>query len=250
MIIIPAIDIMNGKCVRLTQGDFSQQKTYSENPLEMAQAFEEAGLQHLHLVDLDGAKAGVVKHWDMVESIVANTKLKVDFGGGVKTEAEINRLLDLGVSQINIGSYAHRNPEVVKAWLKNFGTAKIILSADSNNEMLAVAGWQNQTAVPLMDFIGNYIDAGLQFATCTDIAKDGMMLGPNTALYEKILAAFPALKLIASGGVNSIGDLQVLNSVGCYGCIIGKAIYEGTISLAELKDFESPSENGPSTPKR
>ena len=241
MIIIPAIDIMNGKCVRLSQGNFNQQKTYSENPLDVALSFKDAGLKHLHVVDLDGAKAGQVKHWEIVEAIATKTNLKVDFGGGIKTEADVNQLFDIGVQQVNLGSIAFKEPEMVKEWLNWFGNERIILSADSNHERLAVAGWQDQTKVSVIDFIMDFVQSGLQFATCTDIAKDGMMAGPNVELYNKILSAIPSLKLMASGGVNTLADLEALKSVGCYGCIIGKAIYEDSITLKELSGFENPS---------
>jgi phosphoribosylformimino-5-aminoimidazole carboxamide ribotide isomerase len=239
MIIIPAIDIMNGKCVRLSQGDFASQKIYSENPLDVARSFEDAGFSHLHIVDLDGAKAGQVKHWSLVESIATKTTLKVDFGGGIKTEEEIARLLSMGVAQVNLGSIAFKSPEKVEAWLGLFGGDKIILSADSNKEILAVAGWVDQTTISVIDFIQGFIPGGLQFATCTDIAKDGMMAGPNVALYKKIDTALPTIKLIASGGATTLNDLEMLAAAGCYGCIVGKAIYEGSIPLNSLAQFSS-----------
>jgi phosphoribosylformimino-5-aminoimidazole carboxamide ribotide isomerase len=239
MIIIPAIDIINGKCVRLSQGDFAQQKIYSENPLEMALSFQEAGLKHLHLVDLDGAKEGKVKNWDIVESITGKTKLNVDFGGGIKTEDEISRLIEMGVQQVNLGSIAFKEPEKVKGWIEKFGSERIILSADSNSEKLAVAGWQSQTQISVTDFIQDFVQAGLQYATCTDIAKDGMLAGPNIQLYKKILSQIPSLKLIASGGVSSLHDLELLKFAGCYGSIVGKAIYEGSVSLKDLSKFNS-----------
>ena len=237
MIIVPAIDIMNGMCVRLSQGDFNTQKTYFENPVDVARSFEDAGLHHVHVVDLDGAKAGQVKHWNIIEAISSKTKLSVDFGGGIKTEEEIVRLFEVGVAQINLGSVAFKEPEKVKGWIQKFGGEKIILSADSNKEMLAVAGWQNQTMVPLIDFILDFVQSGLQFATCTDIAKDGMMAGPNADLYKKILSSIPSLKLIASGGVTSLEDLNLLKAAGCHGAIVGKAIYEGSISLESLLEW-------------
>lgn len=233
MIIYPAIDIMNGKCVRLKQGDFSTQKVYAENPVEMALTFQQAGLKNLHLVDLDGAKQGSVKHWDVVKNITSQTNLKVDFGGGIKTEDEITRLLNLGVKQVNLGSIAYKEPEKVKSWIKKFGGDKIILSADANNAMLAVAGWQSQTKVTVFNFIQEYADAGLEYVTVTDISKDGMMAGPGVELYKKILSSTISIKLIASGGVRSWSDMKELEEIGCFGCIIGKAIYEGSILLTE-----------------
>lgn len=237
MKIIPAIDIMNGQCVRLSQGNFDQKKIYNSNPLEIAISFEKAGLQYLHVVDLDGAKTGRVKHWDIIESIVNQTKLKVDFGGGIKTEKEVAKLLDMGVQQINLGSIAFNEPVQVKVWIKKYGSERIILSADSNNEKLAISGWLDQTKITVIDFIREYMEAGLTFATCTDISKDGMMGGANVDLYKKIMLTFPSLNLIASGGVNSLDDLTKISEVGCYGCIVGKAVYEGKIPLKELVQF-------------
>lgn len=233
MIIYPAIDIMNGKCVRLEQGNFNTQKVYAENPVDMAVSFQEAGLKNLHLVDLDGAKQGRVKHWNIIESITLQTKLHVDFGGGIKTEDEIARLFDIGVAQVNLGSIGYQEPEKVKSWIKKFSGDKIILSADANNEMLAVSGWQNQTHLTVFKFIQEFVDAGLEYVTVTDISKDGMMAGPGINLYQKILSNTMGIKLIASGGVRSWSDIKELESIGCFGCIIGKAIYEGSISLTE-----------------
>ncbi len=238
MIIIPAIDIMNGQCVRLSQGDFSKQKVYSKNPLDVARAFEEAGFKYLHVVDLDGAKAGKVVHWDLVESIAAKTNLKIDFGGGIKTEAEVNRIFEMDV-KVNLGSVAYQEQEMVKEWLNWFGNDRIILSADSKNEILAVAGWQNNTTLSVIDFIQEFVPWELQFVTCTDIAKDGMMAGPNVELYKKIINAVPTVKLIASGGARSIQDLELLKLAGCYGCVIGKALYEGSLSQKALVEFQS-----------
>jgi phosphoribosylformimino-5-aminoimidazole carboxamide ribotide isomerase len=234
MIIYPAIDIMNGKCVRLKQGDFSTQKIYAENPVKIALSFQQVGLKNLHLVDLDGAKQGSVKHWDVVKTITNQTQLQVDFGGGIKTENEIERLINSGVKQVNLGSIAYREPVTVKSWIKKFGSDKIILSADATDGILAVAGWQSQTGVSVFDFIQEFVDAGLEFVTVTDISKDGMMAGPGIDLYKKILSKIQNIKLIASGGVRSWADVEELDKVGCYGCIIGKAIYEGSISLNEI----------------
>lgn len=234
MIIYPAIDIMNGHCVRLSQGDFSTQKVYAEDPVKMALTFQQAGLKNLHVVDLDGAKQGSVKHWQVVESIVAQTNLAVDFGGGIKTEAELEKLFALGVQQVNLGSIAFKEPEQVKSWLKHFGSEKIILSADAHGHKLAVSGWQSQTSISIFDFIESFMSAGLQYVTCTDISKDGMLAGPGIALYGEIVKRFPTVKLIASGGIRSWADVSGLDVMGCYGCIIGKAIYEGTLDLTQM----------------
>lgn len=223
--------------MRLTQGDYAQQKTYHEDPLEVARSFEAAGLSYLHLVDLDGAKAGKVTNWRVVEAITSNTGLQVDFGGGIKTEAEIERLLELGVKQVNLGSIAVKAEALVAGWIGKFGQDKIILSADVKDEQVAIHGWQENSNVMLTDFIAGYLNYGIQYITCTDIQTDGMLSGPNTALYRKILSIYPEVKLIASGGVSGLQDLIDLRETGVDGVIIGKAIYEGKIKLSGLTSF-------------
>lgn len=235
MRIIPAIDIIDGKCVRLVQGDYSQKTIYNENPLEVARSFENAGLTHLHLVDLDGAKAGKVISWEVVQNIASETSLKVDFGGGIKTTEEVERLLNLGVRQVNLGSIAVREPEKITAWIRQFGADRIILSADVKNEMISIDGWQQNSAINIVAFLRDYIQRGIKHVTCTDIRTDGMLTGPNVELYKKILLSFPQLHLIASGGVSSLDDLQELKQIGADGVIVGKAIYEGRIKLDDLK---------------
>jgi len=237
MRIIPAIDIIDGKCVRLIQGDYTQKTIYNENPLEVARSFENAGLTHLHLVDLDGAKAGKVISWQVVEKITSGTSLKVDFGGGIKTTEEVERLLNLGVSQVNLGSIAVREPEKITDWIQQFGADSIILSADVKNEMISIDGWQQNSAINIVAFLRDYIQRGIKHVTCTDIGTDGMLTGPNVELYKKILLSFPQLHLIASGGVSSLDDLNELKLIGADGAIVGKAIYEGRILLDDLKDF-------------
>lgn len=237
MRIIPAIDIIDGKCVRLVQGDYAQKTIYNENPLDMAKSFEDAGLTHLHLVDLDGAKAGKVMSWQVAEKITTGTSLKVDFGGGIKTTEEIERLIDLGVNQVNLGSIAVRDPEKITGWIQQFGADKIILSADVKNEMISIDGWQQNSAINIVSFLRDYIQRGIKHVTCTDIGTDGMLTGPNIELYKKILLSFPQLHLIASGGVSSLDDLHELRQIGADGVIVGKAIYEGRISLNELKNI-------------
>jgi phosphoribosylformimino-5-aminoimidazole carboxamide ribotide isomerase len=234
MRIIPAIDIIDGKCVRLKQGDYAQKVVYNENPLDVAKSFEDAGLTHLHLVDLDGAKAGKVVSWDVVERITSNTKLHVDFGGGIKTQEEITRLLNLGVYQVNLGSISVKEPIKITDWLKQFGAEKIILSADVKKEMISISGWQESAAINIMTFLKDYVQKGIEHVTCTDISTDGMLTGPNIELYEKVLLSFPTLHLIASGGVSCVDDLHELKRIGVDGVIVGKAIYEGKISLKEL----------------
>lgn len=234
MRIIPAIDIIDGKCVRLTQGDYSQKKVYNENPVAVAKEFESAGLKFLHLVDLDGAKSGKVQNWKVVESICDNTNLDVDFGGGIKTEEQIIQLFDCGVKQVNLGSIAVKDPRLVAAWIKKFTPERIILSADVKDEMVAISGWQENAAIPITKFLTDYVQQGIAYVTCTDISVDGMLTGPSLELYKKILITFPSLNLIASGGVSSIDDLQTLKQIGVDGVIVGKAIYEGKIKAEEL----------------
>ena len=237
MRIIPAIDIIDNKCVRLIQGDYAQKTIYNEIPLDVAKSFEDAGLTHLHLVDLDGAKAGKVVSWAIVEKITSGTSLRVDFGGGIKTTEEVERLIDIGVSQVNLGSIAVRDPEKISGWIQQFGAEKIILSADVKNEMISIDGWQQNSTINIVAFLRDYIQRGIKHVTCTDIRTDGMLTGPNIELYKKILLSFPQLHLIASGGVSSIDDLHELKQIGADGVIVGKAIYEGRISLDELKNI-------------
>jgi phosphoribosylformimino-5-aminoimidazole carboxamide ribotide isomerase len=238
MRIIPAIDIIDGKCVRLTQGDYAQKKIYNENPVEVAKEFEDAGLRYLHLIDLDGAKAGRVINWKVVEAISSSTGMIIDFGGGKKNDAEVDRLFQLGVEQVNIGSVAVRNPEKIAEWIKKFGAEKIVLSADTKNENIAISGWQEDSAILITDFLKDFIQRGIEYVTCTDIGTDGMLTGPNIELYKKILLSFPQLNVIASGGVSSIEDLHELRQIGVDGVIVGKAIYEGRIKLDELTTLQ------------
>jgi phosphoribosylformimino-5-aminoimidazole carboxamide ribotide isomerase len=243
MRIIPAIDIIDGKCVRLTQGDYAQKKIYNENPVDVAKSFEDAGLQYLHVVDLDGAKAGKVINWKVVEAIASQTGLEVDFGGGIKTEEEIRRLFEAGVHQVNLGSIAVKEPEKTQRWISEFGKKKIILSADVKNEMISINGWQEKSAISITTLIRNYLQHGIEFVTCTDIAVDGMLTGPNIELYTTLLLTFPQLHLVASGGVSNMDDLIELRRIGVDGVIIGKAIYEGKIKLEELPQLQDPMFN-------
>lgn len=234
MRIIPAIDIIDGKCVRLTQGDYAQKKVYNENPLEVARSFEDAGLEFLHLVDLDGAKAGKVVNWNVIESISSGTNLIVDFGGGIKTDDEVKRLFDTGVAQVNLGSIAVKDPDKVRRWIEMFGAQRIMLSADVKGEKIAIGGWQEDSAIAISDFICEYVKKGIEYVTCTDISTDGMLQGPNLELYRRLLDLFPNIKLIASGGVSSTQDLHDLKKIAVDGVIVGKAIYEGRITLKHL----------------
>jgi phosphoribosylformimino-5-aminoimidazole carboxamide ribotide isomerase len=234
MRIIPAIDIIDGKCVRLSQGDYAQKTVYNESPLEVAKAFEAAGIRHLHLVDLDGAKARRIVNRAVLEAIASQTSLQVDFGGGISTEEQVRIALDAGAVQVTCGSIAAKSPETFLEWLEIFGTGKLILGADAKDRKIAVAGWQEATESDLVGFVQNYQSKGVGYCICTDISKDGMLQGPAFDLYKEILDACPGLNLIASGGVTTIEDIDQLALDGLEGAIVGKAIYEGRITLAQL----------------
>jgi phosphoribosylformimino-5-aminoimidazole carboxamide ribotide isomerase len=237
MQIIPAIDIIEGKCVRLTEGDYAQKKIYNENPLEVAKAFEGIGLMRLHLVDLDGAKAGEVVNWKVLEKIANNTTLKIDFGGGIKTEAILKTVLDTGATYATIGSLAVKNELLFQEWIARFGANTFMLGADVFEEKIAIGGWMEKTEISVFDFMKSYIDKGVKQIFCTDIKKDGKLQGPSIELYQKIIEQFPALHLIASGGVSSLDDLIELEEIGCAAAIVGKAIYENKITISELANF-------------
>ncbi len=237
MQIIPAIDIIEGKCVRLTEGDYAQKKIYNEDPLEVAKAFEGIGLMRLHLVDLDGAKAGQVVNWKVLEKIANNTELKIDFGGGIKTEATLKTVLDTGASYATIGSLAVRNELLFQEWIARFGAKVFMLGADVLEEKIAIGGWLEKTEISVFDFMKSYINKGVKQIFCTDIKKDGKLEGPSIELYQKIIEQFPNLHLIASGGVSSLDDLIELEEIGCSAAILGKAIYENKITISELANF-------------
>ncbi len=234
MKIIPAIDIINGQCVRLSEGDYTTKKVYFENPVEAAKSFEEAGLKYLHLVDLDGAKAGEVQNWDILESICQATDLQVDFSGGIKTKQQVEQAFELGAQQVAIGSLCIKDPDTVKGWLNEFGSNRIIVGADVKDEKIAIHGWQETSSISIFDFLSDFTKAGAKHFLCTDVSKDGMLQGASTKLYKLILKQFPDVKLIASGGVSSILDLEELKSIKCAAAIVGKAIYENRVSLNEL----------------
>ncbi|MBI1769083.1 MAG: 1-(5-phosphoribosyl)-5-[(5-phosphoribosylamino)methylideneamino]imidazole-4-carboxamide isomerase [Bacteroidetes bacterium] len=239
MRIIPAIDIIDGKCVRLTQGDFGQMKVYREDPVDVALEFQEADIEYLHLVDLDGAKKGHVVNWKIIEDIQQRTALAVDFGGGVQSDDDVEILLDLGVNQINIGSLAIKEPEKFIYWLNKHGSENFILSADVKNENVMINGWLESANYRVIDLVDRFIGHGLEYVTCTDIGSDGMLNGPNLGLYKKIKARFPNLKINASGGISSVDDLKELQYLNLHGAIIGKAIYEGRFNLADLKKYNA-----------
>jgi phosphoribosylformimino-5-aminoimidazole carboxamide ribotide isomerase len=237
MQIIPAIDIIDGKCVRLTQGDYDQKKIYNEHPLEVAKQFEDAGLQRLHLVDLDGARAGVVTNWKVLETIAGKTSLTIDFGGGIKKEEDVKVVFNSGAALATIGSLAVKDEAVFIQWLRRLGAEKFLLGADVKNEKIVVSGWQETTDIWVYDFIRKYIQHGVQQVFCTDVSKDGKLEGPSSDLYKNIVGEFPDLQFIASGGVTSVDDLNKLQEAGCKGVIIGKALYEKRISIKDLKQF-------------
>jgi phosphoribosylformimino-5-aminoimidazole carboxamide ribotide isomerase len=235
--IIPAIDLIDGKCVRLTHGDYDHKTVYNEDPLEVAKEFEQAGIKRLHLVDLDGARVGSVVNWKVLKSIANNTSLKIDFGGGVKTESSAQKVLDSGAAFVTVGSIAVKKEKELLKWLELFQTSKVLLGADVRKEKITISGWQEQTDIDVFGFIEKFMTYGINHIFCTDVSKDGALKGPSIKLYKKIVQKFPDLHFIASGGVSSVNDITALENIGCKGVIIGKAIYEGRISLEELKQF-------------
>jgi phosphoribosylformimino-5-aminoimidazole carboxamide ribotide isomerase len=247
MRIIPAIDIIEGKCVRLTKGDYSTKKIYNENPLEVAKEFEAAGIEYLHVVDLDGAKASQIINYKVLEQIALKTTLKIDFGGGLKSNKDLEIAFNSGANQITGGSIAVKKSEVFKSWIEQYGSQKIILGADFYPDLsggkIATNGWQEESTLELIPFIADYQQKGIQYVICTDISKDGMLEGPSFEMYQNILdschseGSDESLKLIASGGISTFDEIPKLAEMGCEGVIIGKAIYENKISLKQLEDF-------------
>jgi len=233
MRIIPAIDIIDGKCVRLSKGDYDTKKIYNENPVEVAKEFEDFGIQYLHLVDLDGAKAKKIINQKVIENIAKNTNLIIDFGGGIRSEEDLQKAFDSGAKKVTLGSIAVVNPELCLAWLEKFGAEKLILGADCLDRKIKTSGWLENSETDVVDFIKEYQKKGFKEVVCTDISKDGMLQGPSTALYQEIIEN-STIELIASGGISNIEDVQKMKKIGCAGTIIGKAIYEGRISLEQL----------------
>jgi len=234
MRIIPAIDLIDGKCVRLTEGKYDTKRIYSSNPLEMAQKFEDVGIQYLHLVDLDGAKNGSITNTKVLETIASRTKLKIDFGGGLRTDEDVRIAFESGATQITGGSIAIRNPKTFEDWLKTYGTDKIILGADCRNRKVATDGWLSESNIDVLEFIQNFQAKGVSSVICTDISKDGMLAGPSIGLYREIIAE-TRVNVIASGGVSNINDLEQLKTIGCEAAIVGKALYENKITLKQLE---------------
>lgn len=236
MKIIPAIDIIDGKCVRLSKGNYNSQITYNQNPLEVAKTYEDHGIEFLHLVDLDGAKSNHIINYSILEIIASKANLKIDFGGGIKTENDVNLAFNSGANQVTCGSVAVKQPEIFCEWILNYGSEKIILGADVRGKYVATDGWINTSNQSIFDFINFYKNKGIETVTCTDISKDGMLEGPSFKLYSKIIDAYN-INLVASGGVSEYDDILKLDDMGCYGIIIGKAIYENKISLKQLENF-------------
>ncbi|MDG1652726.1 MAG: 1-(5-phosphoribosyl)-5-[(5-phosphoribosylamino)methylideneamino]imidazole-4-carboxamide isomerase [Flavobacteriaceae bacterium] len=242
MRIIPAIDIIEGKCVRLSKGDYDTKKIYNESPLEVAKAFEAHGIAYLHLVDLDGAKSKHIVNYKVLERLANKTSLKIDFGGGLKSDADINIAFESGASQITGGSIAVKSPETFMRWLDQYGSEKIILGADIKGTHIAIEGWLKTSEQTLFDFVHDYKKKGVEYVICTDISKDGMLEGPAFDLYKRLLAK-EEIKLIASGGISKFEELPQLQDLGCEGVIIGKAIYENRISLKQLENYVINSDN-------
>lgn len=235
--IIPAIDLIDGKCVRLSQGDYAKKTIYNENPLEVAKQFEDIGITRLHLVDLDGAKKGEVVNLKVLESIASKTNLVIDFGGGIKSNTSIESIFNSGAVMATIGSIAVKQPELFFSWISTYGAQRIFLGADVKDEKITISGWLENTNVSVFDFLRSNINKGLTKSFCTDVSKDGMLEGPSIDLYKKIIFEFPDLYFVASGGVSSMKDVIELQNINCNGVIIGKAIYENKITINELKDF-------------
>ncbi len=241
MYIIPAIDIIDGKCVRLEQGQYDRKTLYHADPLDAAMMFQDAGIRHLHLVDLDGAKASRVINWRVLQRLATRTDLIIDFGGGIKQQEDLDIVFENGANQATVGSIAAEHPELFHSWLQLYGNQKLILGADLKDGKVATRGWLETSAHTWKSFLALHLDHGASYVVCTDIARDGMLTGPAVGLYKEVLEVYPDLKLIASGGVSSVQDLVDLKQVGCYGAIVGKAIYEGKINLSELEKMADVS---------
>ena len=237
--LIPAIDIINGQCVRLTKGDYDQKTVYRDSPAEVAKEFEQIGFKRLHVVDLDGAKSKHIVNSSVLRRITTETQLTVDFGGGIKTNEDIEKAFTAGASMVTIGSVAVTNPELFMGWIEKYGAERIILGADVRYGKISINGWKENSAEDLLPFLRKYIDAGVRNVLCTEISKDGTLSGPAISLYKEMMEAYPKLHLIASGGVSSIDDVKALDSAGIPAVVFGKAIYEGKINLNELWDWQN-----------
>ena len=235
--LVPAIDMIEGKCVRLTQGDYDTQKIYNESPLEVAKQFQDAGVTRLHMVDLDGAKAGHIVNYRMLEKVASHTDLSIDFGGGLKSDDDLHIAFDCGAQMVTGGSIAVKNPDLFLSWITRYGSERIILGADAKEKKIAISGWKEGTAIDLIPFIKDYQSKGISKVICTDIARDGMLQGPAVKLYQEMQQEMPGLYVMASGGVSSMGDIERLEEANIPAVIFGKAIYEGRISLKEIETF-------------
>ena len=242
MHIIPAIDLIDGKCVRLTQGDYQQVKIYHESPVEMALELEQSGVKKLHLVDLDGAKAGRVINFPVLKAITKATKLEVDFGGGIKAESDLEKIFEAGAKQVTIGTLAVKQPAKVAAWIKKYGPERIIIGADVKAGKIAISGWQEKSDWGIHELLSHYIPLGLKYVMCTDVSKDGKLQGSAIPLYGEIRSAFPDIQLIASGGISSTEELDTLEAMGCYGSIVGKALYEGLFAIEKGRWIETQNQ--------
>lgn len=235
--LVPAIDMIEGKCVRLTQGDYDTQKIYNESPLEVAKQFQDAGVTRLHMVDLDGAKAGHIVNYRILEKVASHTDLSIDFGGGLKSDDDLHIAFDCGAQMVTGGSIAVKNPDLFLSWITRYGSERIILGADAKEKKISISGWKEGTAIDLIPFIKDYQSKGISKVICTDIARDGMLQGPAVKLYQEMQQEMPGLYVIASGGVSSMGDIERLEEANIPAVIFGKAIYEGRISLKEIETF-------------
>lgn len=237
--LIPAIDIIDGKCVRLTKGDYNEKTVYGSSPLDLARRFEAIGYKRLHIVDLDGAKSKHIVNIGILKDITSNTSLKVDFGGGIKTDDDIEKAFDNGAAMVTVGSIAVTNPELLKTWLDRYGTERIILGADVRNGRISINGWKEDSDTDLLPFLKHYAEIGVRNVLCTEISKDGTLTGPATSLYKRIMTTYRDLYLIASGGVSGMEDIKELDREGIPAVVFGKAIYEGRINLEELWDWQN-----------
>lgn len=239
--IIPSISVINGKCVRLSQGNFQKMVEYSERPLEIATRFEDHGITKIHLIDLEGAKDGKGKgeNWDALQNITGHTKLHVNFGGGINTDGDVQKVLEYGAQSFTVGSLAATKKKLFTSWIMSYGRDRVVLSADANDGIIQVRGWQKSTDLKLMEYLNYYYERSVQFVKCSDVSLDGMLNGPNFTLYKEIMEKFPEIQLMASGGVSSIDDIKRLNDLGLYGVIFGRAYYENKISLTEIEKFLS-----------
>lgn len=235
--IIPAIDLIEGKCVRLSQGDYDQKTVYHDDPVQVALSFQQAGIQHIHVVDLDGARSKHIVNTPVLQALKQQTGLSVDFGGGIKTHEDMKLAIQSGANQVTVGSVAAQKPELFLEWLQTYGPDRLILGADVRDKKIAINGWKEDSQLELISFLKPFIEAGVKYVLCTDISRDGMLTGPAIDLYQELQDAYPTARFLASGGVQGMDDIEALDAVGVYGVITGKAIYEGRITLEDIKNY-------------